>query len=228
MKQLRHFLGMVQYYRDLWARQNGMLPPLTSLVGECGQTKTTRVKGTKKVPFACRQKITFTSNLKLIISFLDHKYHSLLQLLILVASTWQAIETAYLTHGRKCPSGGRKGTGGNNMHRHSWQRRRRRRRRRGGARWRCAIWRWGGRGGWRTSRGGARARCGRCVTTMTNNNQDDGGYDWATLKKHRYATIGTSVSVGNVPGSTVKRLGMRDKKRRTGGSGCPFSKNRHP
>ncbi len=28
---------------------------------------------------ACRQKITFTSNLKLIISFLDHKYHSLLQ-----------------------------------------------------------------------------------------------------------------------------------------------------
>jgi hypothetical protein len=42
---------------------------------------------------ACRQKITFTSNLKLVISFLDHKYHSLLQLIILVASTQQAILT---------------------------------------------------------------------------------------------------------------------------------------
>ncbi len=28
-----------------------MLAPLTSLVGECGQTKTTRAKGTKKVPW---------------------------------------------------------------------------------------------------------------------------------------------------------------------------------
>ncbi len=45
VKQLRHFLGMVQYYRDLWARR--MLAPLTSLVGECSQTKTTKAKGTK-------------------------------------------------------------------------------------------------------------------------------------------------------------------------------------
>ncbi len=51
VKQLRHFLGMVQYYRDLWARQSDMLAPLTSLVGECGQTKTTKSKGTKKVPW---------------------------------------------------------------------------------------------------------------------------------------------------------------------------------
>jgi hypothetical protein len=36
VKQLRHFLGMVQYYRDLLARQSNMLAPLTSLVGECG------------------------------------------------------------------------------------------------------------------------------------------------------------------------------------------------
>ncbi len=50
-KQLRHFLGMVQYYRDLWARWSDMLAPLTSLVGECGQTKTTKAKGTKKVPW---------------------------------------------------------------------------------------------------------------------------------------------------------------------------------
>ncbi len=28
-----------------------MLAPLTSLVGECGQTKTTKAKGTKKVPW---------------------------------------------------------------------------------------------------------------------------------------------------------------------------------
>ncbi len=40
-----------QYYRDLWARRSKMLAPLTSLVGECGQTKTTKAKGTKKVPW---------------------------------------------------------------------------------------------------------------------------------------------------------------------------------
>jgi hypothetical protein len=42
---------MVQYYCDLWARRSNMLVPLTSLVGECGQTKTTKAKGTKKVPW---------------------------------------------------------------------------------------------------------------------------------------------------------------------------------
>ncbi len=42
VKQLRHFLGMVQYYRDLWARRNDMLAPLTALVRECGQTKVTK------------------------------------------------------------------------------------------------------------------------------------------------------------------------------------------
>jgi hypothetical protein len=51
VKQLRHFLGMVQYYRDLWARRSDMLAPLTALVGECGQTKITKAKGTKKVPW---------------------------------------------------------------------------------------------------------------------------------------------------------------------------------
>ncbi len=51
VKQLRHFLGMVQYYGDLWARRSDMLAPLTSLVGECSQTKTTKAKGTKKVPW---------------------------------------------------------------------------------------------------------------------------------------------------------------------------------
>jgi hypothetical protein len=49
--KLRHFLGMVQYYRDLWTRLSKMLIPLTSLVGECSQTKVTRAKGTKRVPW---------------------------------------------------------------------------------------------------------------------------------------------------------------------------------
>jgi hypothetical protein len=30
VKQPRHFLGMVQYYRDLWARRSSMLAPLTA------------------------------------------------------------------------------------------------------------------------------------------------------------------------------------------------------
>ncbi len=53
VRQLRHFLGMgmVQYHRDLWARQSKMLTPLTSLVGECGQTKISKTNGTKKVPW---------------------------------------------------------------------------------------------------------------------------------------------------------------------------------
>ncbi len=51
VRELRHFLGLVQYYRDLWARRSNMLAPLTTLVGECGQTKITRAKGTKKVPW---------------------------------------------------------------------------------------------------------------------------------------------------------------------------------
>jgi hypothetical protein len=42
---------MVQYYHDLGARRSDMLAPLTALVGECGQTKITKAKGTKKVPW---------------------------------------------------------------------------------------------------------------------------------------------------------------------------------
>jgi hypothetical protein len=51
VKELRSFLGMVQYYRDIWAKRSDMLAPLTDLVGECGQTKTTKAKGTKKAPW---------------------------------------------------------------------------------------------------------------------------------------------------------------------------------
>jgi hypothetical protein len=51
VKELRHFLEMVQYYRDMWARRSEMLAPLTDLVGECGETKTTRMNKTKKKPW---------------------------------------------------------------------------------------------------------------------------------------------------------------------------------
>ena len=51
VKTLRSFLGIVQYYRDLWEKRSEMLAPLTDLVAECGVTKTTKKKGTKKIPF---------------------------------------------------------------------------------------------------------------------------------------------------------------------------------
>jgi hypothetical protein len=51
VKELRHFLGMVQHYRDMWARSNEMLAPLTDLVGECGETKTTKMNKTKEKPW---------------------------------------------------------------------------------------------------------------------------------------------------------------------------------
>ncbi len=51
VRQLRHFLGMVQYYCDLWARRSNMLAPLTSLVGEYGPNKMTKAKGTKNIPW---------------------------------------------------------------------------------------------------------------------------------------------------------------------------------
>ncbi len=34
IKELRHFLRMVQYYRDMWARHSEMLAPFTDLVGD--------------------------------------------------------------------------------------------------------------------------------------------------------------------------------------------------
>jgi hypothetical protein len=53
VKKLRHFLGLVQYYQDMWAkRSEEMLAPLTDLVGECGKTKTTtKLNKNKKKPW---------------------------------------------------------------------------------------------------------------------------------------------------------------------------------
>jgi hypothetical protein len=49
VKELRHFLGMVQYYRDKWAKHSEMLAPLSDrLVRECRETKTTRQNKVKK------------------------------------------------------------------------------------------------------------------------------------------------------------------------------------
>ena len=51
VKELRHFLGMVQYYRDMWAKRSEMLAPLSDLVGECGEMKTTKNNKTKRNPW---------------------------------------------------------------------------------------------------------------------------------------------------------------------------------
>jgi hypothetical protein len=50
-KDLRHFLRMVQCSRDMWARRSEMLAPLTDGVGECRETKTTKMNKTKKKPW---------------------------------------------------------------------------------------------------------------------------------------------------------------------------------
>jgi hypothetical protein len=50
VKELRRFLGMVQYYRDLWAKHSKMLAPLTNLIGECGYSKSDKKLGKRKYP----------------------------------------------------------------------------------------------------------------------------------------------------------------------------------
>jgi hypothetical protein len=49
VKELRRFLGMVQYYRDMWTKRIETLSPLTDQVGKYGQTKVTKANGTKKL-----------------------------------------------------------------------------------------------------------------------------------------------------------------------------------
>ena len=51
VKELRTFLGMVQYYQDMRKSRSKMLAPLTDLVGKCGQKKVTKSKGTKQAPW---------------------------------------------------------------------------------------------------------------------------------------------------------------------------------
>jgi hypothetical protein len=42
---------MVQYCRDMWQKCSELLAPLTNLVGECRETKTTKKNKTKKKPW---------------------------------------------------------------------------------------------------------------------------------------------------------------------------------
>jgi len=42
---------MVQYYRDIWVKRSERLPPLSDLVAECGETKTTKKNKVKKKPW---------------------------------------------------------------------------------------------------------------------------------------------------------------------------------
>ena len=48
VRDLRGFLGMMQYYRDFWEKRSTLTAPLTDLVGECGHTKVTKANGAKK------------------------------------------------------------------------------------------------------------------------------------------------------------------------------------
>ena len=51
VKEIRHFLGMVQYYRDLWARRSNMLAPLSPHWSESAvRPKPLRQKGPKSYP----------------------------------------------------------------------------------------------------------------------------------------------------------------------------------
>ena len=51
VKELRGFLGIVQYYRDLWEKRSKMLAPLSDLVADFGTSKTQRKAGKKKTPW---------------------------------------------------------------------------------------------------------------------------------------------------------------------------------
>jgi hypothetical protein len=48
VKELRRFLGMVQYYRDLWAKRSEMLAPLTDLVGRVWSDQSHKGKRNQK------------------------------------------------------------------------------------------------------------------------------------------------------------------------------------
>ncbi len=50
VKQLRHFLGKVQYYCDLWAKGSKMLAPLTSLLESAVRPKSQEPKGPRGCP----------------------------------------------------------------------------------------------------------------------------------------------------------------------------------
>ncbi len=48
VKELRHFLGMAQYYQGMWAKLSQMLALLTDIMEECSKAKTTKKNKTKQ------------------------------------------------------------------------------------------------------------------------------------------------------------------------------------
>jgi hypothetical protein len=59
VKELRHFLSMVQDYHDMWAKRSEMLAPLSDLVEECGETKTNRKNKVKPCHWDSIHQIAF-------------------------------------------------------------------------------------------------------------------------------------------------------------------------
>ena len=51
VKILRRFLGMVQYYCDVWKIRSHMIAPLTDLLGEVAVSKTEQKLGFNKRPW---------------------------------------------------------------------------------------------------------------------------------------------------------------------------------
>jgi hypothetical protein len=49
VKELRHFLSMVQYYQDMWAKRSEMLAPLSDLVGRVWRNENHKKKQEKSL-----------------------------------------------------------------------------------------------------------------------------------------------------------------------------------
>ena len=66
VRELWAFLGMVQYYRNMWEKRSHLLAPLSDLVGECGHTKETRESCGKRSHFIGTKftRLTLTQSMK--------------------------------------------------------------------------------------------------------------------------------------------------------------------
>jgi hypothetical protein len=65
VKGLRSFLGIIQYYRDLWKKRSHILAPLTDLVGECGHNKNSK-KNKRKFIWEAKHQQPFDEAKKLV------------------------------------------------------------------------------------------------------------------------------------------------------------------